>query len=117
MNYFLIELHNRDGDKEYYDNVSIRTEMSNEDLRANKNFWEECLLSWQFHWIEQDDNDDWRADLRIVSVNGWSEVSEKEYEVLEKYLGGWKLENIIADAQGNYEPNEKNANKYFEEVA
>jgi len=55
--------------------------------------------------------------LRIVSVNGWSEVSEKEYEVLEKYLGGWKLENIIADAQGNYEPNEKNANKYFEEVA
>ncbi len=117
MNYFLIELHNRDGDKEYYDNVSIRTEMSNEDLRANKNFWEECLLSWQFHWIEQDDNDDWWADLRIVSVNGWSEVSEKEYEVLEKYLGGWKLENIIADAQGNYEPNEKNANKYFEEVA
>jgi hypothetical protein len=117
MNYFLIELHNRDGDKEYYDNVSIRTEMTNEDLRANKNFWEECLLSWQFHWIEQDDNDDWWADLRIVSVNGWSEVSEKEYEVLEKYLGGWKLENIIADAQGNYEPNEKNANKYFEEVA
>ena len=117
MNYFLIELHNRDGDKEYYDNVSIRTEMTNEDLRANKNFWEECLLSWQFHWIEQDDNDDWWADLRIVSVNGWSEVSKKEYEVLEKYLGGWKLENIIADAQGNYEPNEKNANKYFEEVA
>ena len=117
MNYFLIELHNRDGDKEYYDNVSIRTEMTNEDLRANKNFWEECLLSWQFHWIEQDDNDDWWADLRIVSVNGWREVSEKEYEVLEKYLGGWKLENIIADAQGNYEPNEKNANKYFEEVA
>ena len=114
MNYFLIELHNRDGDKEYYDNVSIRTEMTNEDLRANKNFWEECLLSWQFHWIEQDDNDDWWADLRIVSVNGWSEVSEKEYEVLEKYLGGWKLENIIADAQGNYEPNEKNANKYKE---
>ena len=117
MNYFLIELHNRDGDKEYYDNVSIRTEMTNEDLRANKNFWKECLLSWQFHWIEPDDNDDWWADLRIVSVNGWSEVSEKEYEVLEKYLGGWKLENIIADAQGNYEPNEKNANKYFEEVA
>jgi len=117
MNYFLIELHNRDGDKEYYDNVSIITEMTNEDFRANKNFWEECLLSWQFHWIEQDDNDDWWADLRIVSVNGWSEVSEKEYEVLEKYLGGWKLENIIADAQGNYEPNEKNANKYFEEVA
>ena len=65
-------------------------------------------------WVEQDEFDDWWADLRIVNVQGWSEVYAKEYDVLEKYLGGWKLENIIADAQGNYEPNEKNADKYKE---
>jgi hypothetical protein len=114
MNYFLIELHNRDGDKEYYDYVPVESKMTDKDLRADKNFWVECILAWNFHWIEQDDFDDWWADLRIVSLNGWSEVSKKEYEVLEKYLGGWKLENIIADAQGNYEPNEKNADKYKE---
>ena len=115
MNYFLIHLHNRDGDKEYYDNIPVKSEMTNEDLRANKNFWKECILAWNFHWIEQDDFDDWWADLRIVSVQGWSVVSAEEYEVLDKYLGGmWKLEDFIADAQGNYEPNEKNADKYKE---
>jgi hypothetical protein len=114
MNYYIIELHNRDGDKEYYDYVPVKSEMTNEDLKANKDFWKECILAWNFHWIEQDSFDDWWADLRIVNVQGWSEVYAKEYDVLEKYLGGWKLENIIADAQGNYEPNEKNADKYKE---
>ena len=114
MNYFLIELHNRDGDKEYYDNVPIKSEMTNEDLKANKDFWEECILAWNFHWIEQDDFDDWWADLRIVRVQGWSVLSVEEYEVLEKYLGGWRLEDLIAEAQGNFEPNEKNVSKYVE---
>ena len=90
--------------------------MSNEDLKVNKDFWKECILAWNFHWIEQDDYDDWWADLRIVNVQGWSEVYAKEYDVLEKYLGGWRLEELIAEAQGNFEPNEKNADKY-EEVA
>ena len=116
MNYFLIELHNRDGDKEYYDHVPIKSEMSNEDFKANKDFWKECFLAWNFHWIEQDDYDDWWADLRIVNVQGWSILSAEEYEVLEKYLGGWRLEDLIAESQGDFTPNEKNADKY-EEVA
>ena len=28
MNYFLIELHNRDGDKEYYDYVPVEAKMT-----------------------------------------------------------------------------------------
>ena len=53
MNYFLIELHNRDGDKEYYDHVPIKSEMTNEDLKANKDFWKECILAWNFHWMSK----------------------------------------------------------------
>ena len=114
MNYFLIRLHNRDGDKEYYDYIPVKSKMTNEELRANKNFWEECILAWNFHWIEQDDFDDWWADLRIVSVYCWEIISAKEYDVLDKYIGGWDLENIVDDAQGNFTPNEKNADKYKE---
>jgi len=47
-------------------------------------------------------------------VQGWSVLSVEEYEVLDKYLGGWTLEDVIADAQGNFEPNDKNADKYKE---
>ena len=52
--------------------------------------------------------------MRIVRVCSWSILSVEEYEVLEKYLGGWRLEDLIADAQGNFEPNEENASKYVE---
>ena len=39
MNYFLIELHNRDGDKEYYDHVPIKSEMTNEEaIKKIKDF-------------------------------------------------------------------------------
>ena len=114
MNYFLITDMCRDGDHEYYDHIPVKTKMSEQDMIDNEHFWQERLLAWQFGWIEQDDFDDWWADMRNVRLDGWSEVSKKEYEVLEKYLGGWKLENIIADAQGNFTPNEKNADKYKE---
>ena len=114
MNYFLIEDHNKDGDKEYYDKYPVKTEMSEQDMKDNKDCWQECVLAWNYHWIKQDENDDWWADLRIVRVRSWSILSVEEYEVLDKYLGGWRLEDIIADAQGNFEPNEKNADKYKE---
>mgnify|MGYP000341742660 CR=1 FL=1 len=78
MNYFLIKDMCRDGDHEYYDYVPVETTMTHEDLRNNKNFWEECFLAWQFHYIEQDSNNDWWGGMRIVSIYDWKRSKKIE---------------------------------------
>jgi hypothetical protein len=112
MNYFLIMDKNRDGEHEYYDHVPVETEMTFEELDENKNFWEVCFLAWQFGWIEQDDDGWWWSDCRIVTIWNIQQLTKKEYDVISKYLGGFHLEQIIDDGGGDFQPNEKNMEKY-----
>ena len=114
MNYFLIRDMCRDGDHEYYDHIPVKTKMSEQDMIDNEHFWQERLLAWQFGWIEQDDFDDWWADLRIVRIDRWRSISVEDYEVLEDHIGGWRLEEIILDTEGDIKPNDKNESKYVE---
>ncbi len=114
MNYFLIRDMCRDGDHEYYDHIPVKTKMSEQDMIDNEHFWQERLLAWQFGWIEQDDFDDWWADLRIVRIDSWRSISVEDYEVLEDHIGGWRLEEIILDTEGDIKPNDKNESKYVE---
>jgi len=112
MNYFLITDMCRDGDHEYYDYVAVETKMTSKEVYDNKGFWEECFLAWQFGWIEQDDDGWWWSDCRIVTICNIQQLTKKEYDVISKYLGGFHLEQIIDDGGGDFQPNEKNMEKY-----
>lgn len=112
MNYFLIKDMCRDGDHEYYDYVPVETTMTHEDLRNNKNFWEENFLGWQFHYIEQDSNNDWWGGMRIVSIYDWKPLTEEQYEVLDDVIGAWSLDQIIEEGEENWLPHEDNYEHY-----
>ena len=114
MNYFLIKDHCRDGEHEYYDDIAVETKMTYEELEDNKDFWEECFLAWQFHHIEQDNNDEWWGGLRIVSIYDFKSITKKQYEVLDNVIGSWSLENIIEQGKWNYSPSDENFKDYEE---
>jgi len=94
MNYFLITDMCRDGDHEYYDYVAVETKMTSEEVKDNKDFWEECFLAWQFGWVELDSNDDWWVDNRIVRIEDVREITKEQFKVLNDLTGGWSLEDI-----------------------
>ena len=112
LNYFLIKDSCRDGDHEYYDYVPVETTMTSEDLRNNKNFWEESFLGWQWHYIEQDESNDWWAGLRIVSIYDWKPITKEQYEVLDDVIGAWSLDQIIEQGEENWLPHEDNYEHY-----
>ena len=112
MNYFLITDMCRDGDHEYYDYVAVETKMTHKELDDNKNFWEECFLAWQFGWIEQEYDDDWWADNRIVRIYGIQTITKEQFEVLDDVTGGWSLEKIIEQGEGDWTPSDENLKHY-----
>ena len=112
LNYFLITDICRDGEHEYYDYVPVETEMTYQELKGNKDFWEESFLAWQFGWIEQDDFDDWWADLRVVSVYGIQKITKQQYKMFDKLIGAWSLENIIISGENDWMPSSKNLERY-----
>ena len=112
LNYFLIKDSCRDGDHEYYDYVPVETTMTSEDLRNNKNFWEESFLGWQWHYIEQDESNDWWSGMRIVSIYDWKPITKEQYEVLDDVIGAWSLDKIIEQGEENWLPHEDNYEHY-----
>tara|TARA_Y100000361_G_scaffold18483_1_gene14365 strand:- start:206 stop:595 length:390 start_codon:yes stop_codon:yes gene_type:complete len=112
LNYFLIKDSCRDGDHEYYDYVPVETTMTSEDLRNNKNFWEESFLGWQWHYIEQDESNDWWSGMRIVSIYDWKPITKEQYEVLDDVIGAWSLDQIIEQGEENWLPHEDNYEHY-----
>jgi len=112
MNYFLIKDSCRDGDHEYYDCVPVETKMTHEDMRNNKNFWEESFLGWQWHYIEQDESNDWWGGMRIVSIYDWKPITKEQYEVLDDVIGAWSLDQIIEEGEENWLPHENNYEHY-----
>ena len=112
LNYFLIKDRCRDGEHEYYDYVPVETEMTYQELQENKDFWKESFLAWQFGYIEQEFDDDWWTDNRIVSIYSWQEITKEQYEVLEDLTGGWSLEKIIEQGEGDWTPSDENLEHY-----
>lgn len=112
MNYFLIKDSCRDGEHEYYDCVPVATKMTHEDMRNNKNFWEENFLGWQWHYIEQDESNDWWGGMRIVSIYDWKPITKEQYEVLDDVIGAWSLDQIIEMGEENWLPHENNYEHY-----
>ena len=112
LNYFLITDMCRDGDHEYYDYVAVETKMTRKQIDDNKNFWEECFLAWQFGWIEQQFDDDWWADNRIVRIYGIQTITKEQFEVLDDVTGGWSLEKIIEQGEGDWTPSDENLEHY-----
>jgi len=112
MNYFLITDMCRDGDHEYYDYVAVETKMTRKQIDDNKNFWEESFLAWQFGWIQQEYDDDWWADNRIVRIYGIQTLTKEQFEVLDDVTGGWSLENIIEQGEGDWTPSDENLKHY-----
>ena len=112
LNYFLITDICRDGDHEYYDYVPVETEMNFQELKENKDFWEESFLAWQFGWTEQDDFDEWWADLRVVSVYGIQKITKQQYKMFDKLIGAWSLAHIIEEGENDWMPSSKNLEHY-----
>ncbi len=112
LNYFLITDMCRDGDHEYYDYVAVETKMTRKQIDDNKNFWEECFLAWQFGWIQQEYDDDWWADNRIVRIDGIRTITKEQFEVLDDVTGGWSLEKIIEQGEGDWTPSDENLEHY-----
>ena len=112
MNYFLITDMCRDGDHEYYDYVAVETKMTSEEVKDNKSFWEECFLAWQFGWIEQEFDDDWWADNRIVRIESIKKLTKEQFKVLNDLTGGWSLEDIMERGGADWTPLSENEAHY-----
>ncbi len=112
LNYFLITDICRDGEHEYYDYVPIETEMTFQELRKNKDFWKESFLAWQFGWIEQEFDDDWWADNRIVRIYGIQKLTKEQFEVFDELTGGWSLKKIIKYGENDWMPSSQNLEHY-----
>tara|TARA_R110002020_G_scaffold264471_1_gene479217 strand:+ start:37 stop:402 length:366 start_codon:yes stop_codon:yes gene_type:complete len=111
MNYFLITDHNEDGEHEYYDKVLVKTTMTAVQLNADHKDWQQNFLAWQFGSIFLSDKRivsiyDWWSDNRLVSIYDWKQVPKKDFDVLDKHIGSFSLEQIIKDGEETFEDNE-----------
>ena len=103
MNYFLITDHNEDGEHEYYDEVLVKTTMTAAQLNADHKDWQQNFLAWQFGYVVLDDLiDAWWSDNRIVSIYDWKQVPKKDFDVLDKHIGSFSLEQIIKDGEETF---------------
>ena len=112
MNYFLITDMCRDGDHEYYDYVAVETKMTSKEVYDNKGFWKECFLAWLFGWIQQEFDDDWWADNRIVRIKSIEELTKEQFKVLNDLTGGWSLEDIMERGGTDWTPLSENEAHY-----
>jgi hypothetical protein len=104
MNYFLITDHNKDGEHEYYDQVLVKTTRTAAQLNADHKDWQQNFLAWQFGYVFLDDLiDAWWSDNRIVSIYDWKQVPKKDFDVLDKHIGSFSLEQIIKDGEETFE--------------